>query len=324
MTTSTVPGVAYRLLRDEGDYQHLADIFRASNSADGIEWVMDAATFRAELEHHTDHDPRRDIVLAAVDGRPVAYGIAMREMQDDVAVYYTGGRVRPEFRRRGIGRSLLRRNESRLRDIAAEHKEDVTRAFGSWSIDDEGGAAALLRSEGYEPVRYGFGMIRATLDDLPESSVPDGLAIRPVRAADHRAIFDADNEAFRDSWGHGEATDEDFIAMFARPDLATSLWRVAWDGSDVAGSVMVEIARTENEALGIRRGWLHRVSVRRRWRRRGLATALIVAALAGLREAGMDEAMLGVDSENESGALGLYESLGFVTRERATTYRKAW
>jgi len=64
--------------------------------------------------------------------------------------------------------------------------------------------------------------------------------------------------------------------------------------------------------------------VRRPWRRRGLASALIVSALAGLRDAGMTEAMLGVDTENPSGALHLYESLGFGVREHATTYRKAW
>jgi ribosomal protein S18 acetylase RimI-like enzyme len=87
---------------------------------------------------------------------------------------------------------------------------------------------------------------------------------------------------------------------------------------------MVEIARMENEALGVRRGWLHRVSVRRPWRRRGLASALIVSALAGLLDAGMTDAMLGVDTENPSGALHLYESLGFVVHEHATTYRKAW
>ena len=324
MTTSTLPGVTYRLLRDAADYEHMADIFRAANAADGIEWVMDAATLRVEHEHRADHDPRRDVVLAEVDDRPVAYGVATREIQGDVAVYSTGGRVRPEFRRRGIGRSLLRRNEARLREIAAIKADTSDRAFGSWILDDEGGAAALLTSEGYEAVRFGFGMLRPTLDDLPHAALPDGLDLHPVKPEDHRAIFDADNEAFRDSWGHGEATEEDFIGIFARPDLDTSLWRVAWDGTEVAGSVQVEIARMENAALGVRRGWLHRVSVRRPWRRRGLASALIVSALAGLRDAGMTEAMLGVDTENPSGALHLYESLGFGVREHATTYRKAW
>jgi ribosomal protein S18 acetylase RimI-like enzyme len=36
----------------------------------------------------------------------------------------------------------------------------------------------------------------------------------------------------------------------------------------------------------------------------------------------MSEAMLGVDSANPSGALGLYERAGFVVHERAVAYRK--
>jgi mycothiol synthase len=319
-----IPGVSFRLLRDAGDYQHMADIFRAAHAGDGIDWVKDAARLRVEHEHHADHDPRRDIVFAEVDGQPVGYGEAIREMQGDVAVYYTGGRVRPEFRHRGIGRSLLRRNEARLRQIAAEKADPGERAFGSWILDKESGAAPLLLSEGYDAIRYGFGMRRPTLDQLPDAPLPSGLELRPVSTADHRAIFEADNEAFRDSWGHGEATEDDFIATYAAPDLDTGLWRVAWDGDQVAGIVVAEIPKAENETLGIRRGWLQRVSVRRRWRRRGLASALIVSALAGLREAGMNEAMLGVDSENPTGALDLYQSLGFAVYDRATTYRKAW
>src|SRR5438309_12061099 len=102
MMTNTVPGVGYRLLRDESDYQHMADISRAANAADGIEWAMDAATIRVEQEHQAGHDPRRDIVFAELDGQPIAYGVAMREMQGNVAVYHTGGKVRPEVRHNGI------------------------------------------------------------------------------------------------------------------------------------------------------------------------------------------------------------------------------
>ncbi len=114
------------------------------------------------------------------------------------------------------------------------------------------------------------------------------------------------------------------MALFAEPELDTGLWRVAWDGDQVAGSVMSYIWRSENENLGVRRGWLERISVRRPWRRRGLARALIASALVGLSDAGMEDAMLGVDTENVTGALRLYESMGFVVRDRQTQFRKAW
>jgi ribosomal protein S18 acetylase RimI-like enzyme len=70
------------------------------------------------------------------------------------------------------------------------------------------------------------------------------------------------------------------------------------------------------------RGWIARVSVRRPWRRRGIASALTAAGLRALRERGMTSAQLGVDSENPTGALGVYERLGFAVAERATTFRR--
>jgi GNAT superfamily N-acetyltransferase len=80
----------------------------------------------------------------------------------------------------------------------------------------------------------------------------------------------------------------------------------------------------ENEALGIRRGWLDHVSVRRPWRRRGVASALIVAALDGLRSAGMTEAALGTDAENVTGAVPVYERLGFRRARTTVKYRKGF
>jgi len=64
------------------------------------------------------------------------------------------------------------------------------------------------------------------------------------------------------------------------------------------------------------------ISVRRPWRRRGLARALIAASIAVLREQGMTEGALGVDTENPSGALRLYESCGFLAVKREAAYRK--
>jgi len=62
------------------------------------------------------------------------------------------------------------------------------------------------------------------------------------------------------------------------------------------------------------------VSVRRRWRGQGVAKALCSASFRVLRERGMDEAWLGVDGKNPTGALQLYEGLGFAARRRWMAY----
>ena len=72
------------------------------------------------------------------------------------------------------------------------------------------------------------------------------------------------------------------------------------------------------------RAWLERVSVRRRWRRRGVARALIAAAMRATRERGLSTAALGVDTQNPTGALGLYEALGFTVHKRGSAWQKAF
>ncbi|RYI99169.1 MAG: N-acetyltransferase, partial [Actinomycetales bacterium] len=67
-------------------------------------------------------------------------------------------------------------------------------------------------------------------------------------------------------------------------------------------------------------GYVELLGVRPRWRRRGIAPALLAAVMARLRADDIEYAELGVDTENLSGALGLYTSLGFAPFHRSTLY----
>jgi ribosomal protein S18 acetylase RimI-like enzyme len=82
------------------------------------------------------------------------------------------------------------------------------------------------------------------------------------------------------------------------------------------------INHAENAEYNRKRGWTEFISVRRPWRKRGLARALIVESFEVLKQHGMTEAALGVDAENLSGALRVYESVGFRVVKRSSTYRK--
>ena len=101
-----------------------------------------------------------------------------------------------------------------------------------------------------------------------------------------------------------------------------SLWRVAWDGDRVAGQVRSYIDEQENAEFGRRRGYTEFISVRRPYRRRGLARALLVQSLEAVRDRGMEEAALGVLTENLHGAFRLYESVGFRVVRSWTTLQK--
>jgi ribosomal protein S18 acetylase RimI-like enzyme len=144
-----------------------------------------------------------------------------------------------------------------------------------------------------------------------------------VRAEDVRAIWDAGIDAFRDAWGFVEPDEDDYARFLTDPmDSQRELWRVAWDGDEVAGQVRSFINEAENERFGRRRGYTESISVRRPWRRRGLARALIGASIRALRERGMTETALGVDTQNVTGALALYESCGYIAVSRTTVFEK--
>jgi mycothiol synthase len=318
-----IPGLRFRRLRDEADYAAIAELLAAGSLAHGLDFVPDAASIQVDLENDAGHDPHKDLLLVEVDGRFVGYGQASRTVRDGLAVYTASGSVHPDWRRRGLGRSILRATERRLREKASSCDDAAGRVLGSWIGEKESGAPELLTAEGYVPVRYFFSMIRPHLEAIPDAPLPGNLEIREVRPGDMRVIFDAENDAFRDHWGHRELGDEDFAQLTKQPDLDTSLWSVAWDHDQVVGSVQVFIWRAENEALGVRRGSLERVSVRRPWRRLGVATAMISDSLRRLKAAGMNEAILGVDAESTTGALRLYESLGFKVKDRGIAYRMA-
>ena len=81
----------------------------------------------------------------------------------------------------------------------------------------------------------------------------------------------AHNAAFADHWGHAERTQEQWQEANMRGEnFDPSLWFLAFDGDQPAGAL-----------LGFKnaeKSWVRGLGVLRPWRRRGLATALLLHA----------------------------------------------
>ena len=318
-----IDGLRFRHFRGAEDFPAMHAVHRASNIADGTEEVSTLEGMASDYANLTNCDPHRDVVLIEVGGELVGYSRRYwSPLNEGGRAYESFGFLHPAWRRRGIGTAVLRYNEEGLRAIAAEHPDDGPKWLTGGGLDSQRGTLALLRSAGYEPIRYGYDMLRPTLDDIPEVPMPEGLEVRPAQREQYRAIWEANNEAFRDHWGEHDESEASYRRFLESPDAEPELWRVAWDGDEVAGLVINSIDKAGNEQFGRARGWLDSVSVRRPWRRRGLARALIARSLVAFRERGMTSAGLGVDTENPTGALHLYESLGFAPARRYTAYRK--
>jgi mycothiol synthase len=317
-----VAGLVFRTYAGPTDIAIVTEVLRSASLFDDTEMIPSEERIANEFAHPDGYDPTTDYFLGELDGRVVAVGEVRYVRRDDEHTFAVGGAVHPDVRRRGIGRALLAHLEARAAQRAETLADDAPVWLDTWMPDVNVAFSALVRGAVYEPTRHFFEMLKTDLEAVVEPLLPGSVDLRPVVPADQRRIFDAEAEAFQDHWGRRDWSDEMFAELLKDPDVDLALWRVAWDGNEVAGVVTTYIIADENEALGLRRGWLEHVSVRRPWRRRGLATALILSACRALRDRGMTQAALGVDSGSLTGALGLYERLGFVVARRATTWRR--
>jgi ribosomal protein S18 acetylase RimI-like enzyme len=324
MEAPPIAGLRFRHYRGEVDLPAMLVVYSAAHEADGLEEVTTLEQMRLNYATLVNCDPARDMVLAEVDGEVVAYSrVFWRDLVDGGRSYECFGFVHPHWRHRGIGSAMLRHNEARLRQIAAEHPNIEPKWLASEGVDSDRANAALLTEAGYQPVRWFYDMVAPTLDGITAPPMPDGLEVRAVTRDQYRRIWDAEAEAFRDHWGEAEWAPEDWERFDADPDNADpSLWRVGWDGDEIAGVVITTVPAEENERHGRRRVYVAEVSVRRPWRRRGVARALLAGSLVASREAGFTSASLGVDTDSPTGATALYESLGFRPERTFTVYRK--
>jgi ribosomal protein S18 acetylase RimI-like enzyme len=316
-------GLTFRLFRDESDYAHIVEFINVCSVADGVEDHATVEWATNFFAHIVDFDPRRDILFAAIDDRPVGWVRGWkRRLDDGTQVYLVNGGVLPGWRRRGIGRALQHWGEQQLRELAAQQPAAGPRVFRSFAADTEEGLIGMLEQEGYQAIRYGFEMARPFTDPIPDLPLPEGVEVRAVAPEQYRQVAAALNEAFRDHWSHSESTEEDYQRWINSPAFQPHLWQVGWAGDEVAGMVLNFIDPDYNAEFKRLRGWTDPICVRRPWRKQGLAKALIARSMRLLQAQGMTEAGLGVDAQNPNGALRLYESLGFRVTKKFMTYEK--
>lgn len=321
-----ITGLRFRHFRGASDYPQMAVAIAASADADQVERVTTIEDIAHAYAHLTNCDPYQDMIIAEINGEIIGYSRGWWFAEErGPHIYAFVGFLIPAWRRKGIGTVMLRWLENRLRLIADGHPSAQAKFFQTSITQYEVGLAAMVLREGYHPIRYHWQMVRPTLENLPDFPLPEGLELRPVLPEHYQAIWEASNEAFHDHWGFAQPSEEDYQDWLSDKTIfQPHLWQVAWDvaSNQIAGQVRTFIYHAQNEKYNRKCGFTEAISVRRPWRQRGLARALIARSLSVQKEQGMTESTLGVDSENLSGATRIYEDCGFQVVKRSTIYRK--
>ena len=324
-TPTLVPGLLLRPVRWPEEAQLIVDVNNASRLAAGSLFVITGEMIGSFYDHLVNSDLAADLRLAEADGRPVGYvRVEWTDENRGDRVHSAALFVTPEAPAGSFTALLDWIMARHLRVARAQGPVDRPRTAGITTMLEPGEARAALDSHGFQPVRTSFEMLRPSLDDIPERPLPAGIEVRPVDASQLRRIWQAEVEAFAGHWGAGadDRSEVRWQEFLTDPLQDLALWQVAWDGDEIAGMVRPFISPEEIARFGVQRGWCENISTRAPWRGRGVASALIVRALRALRDRGMTQAALGVDAQNETGALRLYERMGFRQAACETEWRR--
>jgi mycothiol synthase len=269
-------------------------------------------------------DLSRDAIAAALpDGELVSFG-AVRAPRAAAAEdrIFLHGTVHPAHRRQGLGSRLLDWLEQRA---AQSHQERFPQLPGEYEVETYeqiSGRVALYERAGYRPVRWWNVMRRDVASSpTPPNPVPDGLRLIAFDPAYDDAVRRAHNEAFSSHWGSSERDPAEWAKWFTgqRSFDPTSSFLIL-DGEEIAAYLLAYFWAAEAAATGVREGFIGQLGTRPAWRRRGFASVLLDHALVAFHAAGYQRAALDVDTENASGALGLYVRHGYGVAERQISY----
>jgi GNAT superfamily N-acetyltransferase len=255
-----------------------------------------------------------------LDGRMVAYGFVWhRPSGERQERAYLMGLVDPDLRGQGIGRHVLAWEIERARESLAGCDPSLPWYIRANEWDWIEDAHRLHRRFGLQPVRYMKEMLRP-LEEPVEVAIVPGIEIVPWDRAHDEGARIATNEAFRDHWGSTPVDADTYRHRLEGEGSRLDLSFLALAGEEVVGVCLNAVYPEDEQATGRREGWVMSLGVKRPWRGKGLAKALLATSFNSFRAAGLTHSMIGVDAENPTGAFGLYENLGYEAIHGTTTF----
>ncbi len=315
----------------------LALQWRAITAEDGAEWArlvlaieesygteeILGADDLAEFLRYPGVDPEHGTIAVFDQDRMAAYaGLEARPAITGRHEMHLSAGVHPDYRGRGLGSRLLGWAEQAAVPLHRAWHPGHPLALLASCPAGQTDAVALLAAVGYEPARWFHFMSRDLGADLPEAAMPDGIRIVGYSADLSEAARQIRNEAFRDHWGSTETTAQSWQHMVGSEAFRPNFSFVAYRGGDAQGVLIAHDYDAFTAATGRREPYIAIVAVLRAARGRGIASALIRCSLAAAKADDCAAVCLTVDADSATGAVALYERLGFTTLHTSVTHIK--
>jgi len=266
-----------------------------------------------------DHDVMVVEVGSQIAG--IAYTIFLPSETKEERCYVFGG-VLPDFRKNGVGTALM--------TWAVKHGEQLLQSTGRTipkflrahvSRLNES-AAKLFAQFQLHPVRFEEDLI-IDLDSIHAPQPAANYSIIPWSNSRNAEAHSVKDLAFRDHWGSTPTSDENWEKLVTGSTARTehSFFAVA-PADKIVGLLLTHRYESDDELLGKKIGWIDKLCTLSEFRNQAVAKNLIAHALAKYKAIGLTHAALTVDTQNPTGAHGLYSKLGFEFFRGSTTFER--
>ena len=304
------------------DLESIAGLLTAVFGYDGIPIVQTATELEEEFVAPCC-TIENDVMVAQLEGKliGVAYTYFLPSESKEERCYILGG-VLPEFRQHGVGTKLM--------TWAIQHAESLLQSTGrtlpkylraSVSQQNESAARLFAHFE-MKAVRFEEDLIR-DLVNLPEENKNPKYSIVPWDSARNEEARIVKNLAFQDHWGSTPNSSELWLQMVngSTARLDHSFFAVNQQ-QEIVGLLLTHRYESDDELLGKRIGWIDKLATLAEHRKQSIAKNLIARALHSYTEDGLTHAALSVDTQNPTGAYGLYASIGFELYRGTVTFER--
>ncbi len=307
------------------DLQGIMDCQWESDRVEHPEYMVPEEEIEDELKHSYFNLESDSLIAVDSSGSVVGYGLTIEDPgQQTLVRAILEGTVRPSQRGKGVGRRILAWQEARALQMFAASSKELPGWMVIFAEDRAPETVKLGLHAGFEVSRHFLSMNRDLSQPIPQEA-SDWFEAVPFDGSLSQRVFDARNDAFQDHWGSQPLTPERWNEVHTRSTFRGDLSRIALtpDG-EIAGFVLSEVNPDDFETQGFSSAYVLLVGVPRAFRRRGVARILLASALQAYSGAGLEKAVLDVDSDSPTGADGLYGALGFETVNRSLALVKEY
>ena len=300
----------------------LALFNRWSRSVIGRDEITDTQVVRNEWVS-PGFDPAQDIRLVfAANGQLVGY-IEVWTTSKPLVHPWMWGRVDPDYEGLGIGTWLMHWAEQRALQELPSVPAELRFAPRVATAREAEKPKRLFEELGYHHIRSSYHMLIEMGAPVPEPRFPEGITLRTYNpGADAEAVYRAVDDSFRDHFGFVEQPLEEGLKRFQHfweaENSDPTLMFLAMEGDTVAGINLCQPRSFDDPEMG----WVGTLGVRHPWRKRGLGLALLRHSFNEFYRRGKRKVGLGVDAQNLTGALHLYESAGMHIHQISDQYEK--